>query len=253
MPAAILRASGYLHWIVFFAAITVAWLILFLMAVPADLRSADTLFGSGFIQNLCNVSFDQAGFLRVAAMWGIMSLGMMAPTALPAFKTYDDLSHTTTIRFGSLVSGYLIVWIGFSLLAAALQLALFRLDLIGTFGQSRSTLLTGLLLIGAGAYQFSTLKDACLSKCRMPLTFFMQHWDEGPFRNGVRLGLACLGCCWALMLLAFVGGVMNLAFMGLAMVVMATEKLPDLGRRITAPLGYLLLATGGWMALTPLV
>ena len=104
--------------------------------------------------------------------------------------------------------------------AAALQVALFQLGLIGALGQSLSVPLTMALLIGAGVYQFSPLKDACLSRCRAPLTFFMQHWDEGPFRNGLRLGADCLGCCWALMLLGFVGGTMNLAFMGLAMVLM---------------------------------
>lgn len=253
MPAAILRATGYVHWIFFFATITVAWLFLFVMSVPSELRSAESLYGSDFLQSLCNISFDNAGFARVAAMWCIMSLGMMAPTALPTFRAYDDLGHATSVRFGTLVSGYLIVWIGFSLAAAGLQLMLFRLDLIGTFGQSRSAILTGLLLAGAGLYQFSTFKDACLSKCRAPIAFFIQYWDEGAFRNGVRLGLTCLGCCWALMLLGFVGGVMNLAFMGLAMVVMATEKLPALGHVITRPLGYLLLGAGAWIVLTPLI
>ena len=83
-----------------------------------------------------------------------------------------------------------------------------------------------------------------MSKCRMPMTFFMQHWDEGPLRNGLRLGLVCLGCCWALMLLGFVGGVMNVAFMGLATLIMVFEKLPDLGRYVTKPLGWLLIAAG---------
>jgi predicted metal-binding membrane protein len=75
----------------------------------------------------------------------------------------------------------------------------------------------------------------------------MQYWDEGALRNGVRLGLVCLGCCWALMLLAFVGGVMNLAFMGLATVIMILEKLPDIGRWLTRPLGVGLLAASAWV------
>ena len=253
MPAAILGASRHTHWILFFAAIAAAWLLLFAMSIPADLRSAENTYGSEFLQALCGISFDNVGFARVALMWCIMSLGMMAPTAVPAFQTYDDLGHATSVRFGALVSGYLIIWIGFSLAAAALQLLLFRLDLIGTFGQSRSMFFSGVLLIGAGAYQFSALKDACLLKCRAPLAFFIQHWDEGPLNNGFRLGLACLGCCWALMLLGFVGGVMNIAFMGLAMVVMATEKLPALGNLVTRPLGYLLLVAGGSVTVAALI
>ena len=102
----------------------------------------------------------------------------------------------------------------------------------------------------AGAYQFSPVKEACLSKCRRPLSFFMQHWDEGALRNGVRLGLVCLGCCWALMALAFVGGVMNLAFMGLATVIMVLEKLPQVGRYLTRPLGAVLIAASVWVLFT---
>ena len=96
------------------------------------------------------------------------------------------------------------------------------------------------------------MKEACLSKCRRPLTFFLQHWEEGPLKNGLRLGLVCLGCCWALMLLAFAGGVMNLAFMGLATVFMVFEKLPDLGRYVTRPLGVALLAGSVLMVLNTL-
>ena len=123
-------------------------------------------------------------------------------------------------------------------------MGLFRAELVSAFGDSRSNALSGALLMGAGAYQFSAIKEACLSKCRMPMTFFMQHWDEGPLRNGLRLGAVCLGCCWALMLLAFVGGVMNVVFMGLATIIMVFEKLPDLGRYITRPLGGILIAAG---------
>ncbi|MDU8929194.1 DUF2182 domain-containing protein [Alisedimentitalea sp. MJ-SS2] len=233
------------HWLALFALILLCWVVLYAMALPADLRAASKLYGAEFWAELCTVTPDAAGFARVVLMWILMSAAMMAPTALPAFATYDDLAKQAPgARFSHLVSGYLVIWIGFSLLAAAVQMVLFRLDLLSAFGDSRSLWLSGGLLIGAGAYQFSTLKKACLSKCRMPLTFFMQYWDEGPWRNGVRLGLVCLGCCWALMLLAFVGGVTNVAFMGLATLMMALEKLPDIGRYLTKPLGVALIGTG---------
>jgi predicted metal-binding membrane protein len=102
----------------------------------------------------------------------------------------------------------------------------------------------------AGLYQFSPLKEACLSKCRQPMMFFLQYWNEGPWLNGVRLGLVCLGCCWALMFLAFVGGVMNLVFMGIATVIMMVEKLPQLGRYLTKPLGGILVVCSIWMPLS---
>lgn len=233
------------HWLALFALILAAWGALYAMALPADLRAASRLYGAEFWQNLCNVTPDAAGYVRVALMWALMSFAMMAPTALPSFATYDDLSKSAPgARFSHLVAGYLAVWLGFSLIAAAAQMGLYRAGLLSVLGDSRSQLLSAALLLGAGLYQFSPLKDACLSQCRMPLTFFMAHWDEGPLRNGLRLGAVCLGCCWALMFLAFVGGVMNIAFMALATVMMALEKLPEIGRWLTRPLGAALILGG---------
>lgn len=252
ITAKIRRMTGG-HWLWLFALILLAWAALYAMALPADLRAAGRFYGADFIASLCRITPDAAGYLRIVLMWALMTAAMMAPTALPAFATYDDLGHTGQTRMGLLVAGYLAVWLGFSVLAAGLQMGLTRADLVSAFGDSRSGLLSAGLLGLAGAYQFSPLKQSCLAKCRAPLTFFIAHWDEGPWRNGLRLGLVCLGCCWALMLLAFVGGVMNIAFMGLATGIMITEKLPDIGRYLTRPLGFILLAAGAWMALGALI
>lgn len=235
---------GRLHWLGFFAALLMAWAALFAMAVPEELRALELTYGAGLIEALCGGVLGASGFAPAFAMWALMSAAMMAPTALPALRTYDDLGHVTATGFGQLLAGYLAAWLGFSLLAAAAQVALTRAGLVGVLGQSLSVPLTAALLIGAGAWQFTALKAACLSRCRAPLSFFIQHWEEGPFRNGLRLGLDCVGCCWALMLLAFVGGTMNLMFMGLAMVLMTLEKLPDIGRYLTKPLGLALIAAG---------
>jgi len=227
------------HWVALFGATLLLWCLLFLMALPETTLAAR---GVAFIEAICSVTPGSAGVLTAVLMWSVMSAAMMAPTALPAFATYDDLPGTTTAGLGTLLSGYLVVWIGFAVLAAGLQVLFLDVGVLNAMGQSTSIWLTAGLLAVAGLYQFSALKEACLSRCRAPLTFFMSHWDEGPFRNGLRLGLDCLGCCWALMLLAFVGGTMNLAFMGLAMVLMTLEKLPDLGAHITKPLGGGLIA-----------
>ncbi|MDU8944699.1 DUF2182 domain-containing protein [Ovoidimarina sediminis] len=239
-----IRSLGAAHWLGFFGAVLIAWALMFWMAAPAELRVLEGLYGAAFIETLCGGAYGASSFLPSFAMWTLMSAAMMAPTALPALATYDDLSHVASTGFGRLLGGYLAVWIGFSALAALAQVILFRFGLIGSLGQSLSLPLTMALLIGAGVYQFSALKEACLSRCRAPLTFFMQHWDEGPFRNGIRLGTDCLGCCWALMLLGFVGGTMNLVFMGLAMVLMMLEKLPEIGRHLTKPTGLALIAAG---------
>ncbi|WP_417607379.1 DUF2182 domain-containing protein [Primorskyibacter flagellatus] len=244
MLALRIRSLRGAHWLAFFGATILCWAVLFRMAIPSDLRSLEATYGASFVELLCSGGFGASGFASAFAMWALMSAAMMAPTALPAFATYEDLGRITPTGLGKLLSGYLTAWIGFSVIAAMAQVSLYDLGLIGGFGQSLSVPLTMVLLIGAGLYQFSAMKDACLSRCRAPLTFFMQYWDEGPYRNGLRLGLDCVGCCWALMLLGFVGGTMNLAFMGLAMVLMTLEKLPDLGRYLTKPLGVALIAAG---------
>lgn len=252
MIAAQVRRMGGGHWLVLYALILGAWGMLYAMALPQELREGAVIYGADFLQSLCIVTPDAAGFARIVIMWTLMSAAMMAPTALPAFATYDDLGHTGQTRLGALVAGYLGVWLGFAALAAAAQMALFQAGLLTAFGDSRSGLFSAGLLAVAGAYQFSPVKEACLSKCRRPLAFFMAHWDEGALRNGLRLGLVCLGCCWALMALAFVGGVMNLAFMGLATLIMVLEKLPGPGRYLTRPLGAVLLAASGWVLVTTL-
>ena len=248
MVSARIRAMGAAHWLALYGAILVAWGALYMMALPSELRELRAVYGADFWASLCVVTPDAAGYFRILAMWALMSAAMMAPTALPAFATYEDLGHSVQTSFSRLILGYFIVWLGFSGVVAALQMALFQVGLVSAIGQSASGLFSAALLLIAGLYQFSTLKEACLSKCRMPLTFFMEHFEEGPLRNGLRLGLVCLGCCWALMLLGFVGGVMNLAFMALATVIMAIEKLSFIGRYLTRPMGYGLILASGYFA-----
>ena len=239
-----IRAMGTPHWLGLFGLILAAWGALFVLAVPAEMRGLAANYGSSFWRDFCVLTPDAAGFWRMFAMWVLMAGAMMAPTVLPALATYEDLGHTGPINMAGLLTGYLGIWVGFSFVAAGAQMGLFRAGLLDPLGQGTAWV-SAVLLALAGLYQFSALKQACLSKCRAPLTFFLAHWDEGALRNGVRLGLVCLGCCWALMALGFVGGVMNLAFMGLATVVMVVEKLPDYGRWVTRPLGVVLLASAG--------
>lgn len=253
MRAALGRIPRGSHWIAFFGAVIAAWIALYAMAIPADLRAASRVFGAEFWDAICRVTPDAAGFGRMVVMWAIMSVAMMLPTAAAAFATYDDLGHagarTAPLR---LWAGYIAVWLGFAVAAAGLQMALFSTGLTSAYGDSRSAALSAVLLALAGFYQFTALKHACLNRCRAPMTFFLTHWADGPWRMGLRLGLACLGCCWALMLLALVGGVMNLAFMGLATVIMTLEKLPRFGRILDKPLGGILLAGAGVTALAGL-
>ena len=131
--------------------------------------------------------------------------------------------------------GYLLLWLVFAAAAALLQQGLATLALVDADGVSRHAAVDALLLTLAGLYQFSALREACVRRCRTPMAFLMQHWREGrsgALALGARHGVDCLGCCGALMLLAFVGGVMNLAWMAAATLLMTLEKLP-VGARLS--------------------
>ncbi|WP_281826678.1 DUF2182 domain-containing protein [Jannaschia rubra] len=200
------------HWLALYGTLVAAWVAVWLMAAPVEWGTA--------LRDLCLTPGATLGPGGALAMWLIMSAAMMLPTALPAFATHDDIADSQGTGGGArLVTGYGLVWVGFSALAAVAQMAL------GQVGVARGAWLAPALLMLAGAYQFSALKDACLSKCRQPLTFFMGHWSEGPLRMGLRLGAVCLGCCWALMALGLIGGAMSLGFMALATALMVLEKL----------------------------
>jgi len=250
-----LRYGGAVQWLGFFSLILLVWLAVFAMQPSASSVAISRLFGAGTCGDICPSTTGQSTYWAVFSMWGLMSAAMMAPTFVPTLKTYRDLTYTGAASgagFAALLAAYLAVWLVFSAIAAAAQLILARQGWLSADGAISSRALTSGLLLVAGGYQFTRLKGACLSKCRAPLTFFMQHWAPGvggAFRMGWRLGLVCLGCCWALMALGFVGGVMNLVWMGGATVLMVVEKLPQLGNVITKPLGAILLAAGVWTGL----
>jgi predicted metal-binding membrane protein len=237
-------------WLGFFALVLSAWGVMMWISAASQLPPGSEVFGADYWRSICSVSPGIAGFPAVFGMWAIMSAAMMAPTAMPAFKTYLDLGHAgagDAAGFWALVGAYLIAWLVFSVAAAGLQLGLASAGWLRPDGVVLVPGATAALLVLAGLYQLSPAKAACLSKCRAPLTFFVANWRDGTAgaaAMGLRLGLVCVGCCWALMLLAFVGGTMNLAFMGLATLVMVLEKLPDVGRLLTRPLAAALIVAG---------
>ncbi|MEM8632197.1 MAG: DUF2182 domain-containing protein [Pseudomonadota bacterium] len=247
--------SADLRWLMFFGLVIAAWAAVYAMALPADLLDTADVYGADFWIALCTVPPGVAGLPKVLLMWLIMSVAMMTPTLVPALRTFGDLMSGNAAEpgdFWKLISGYLLVWAGFSGIAAAGQVTLASAGLLAPNGSSLFPLLTAAILIVAGLYQFSPIKDACQSACMAPFAFFMNHWSEGPWRMGLRMGIVCLGCCWALMLLAFVGGTMNILFMGLATLAMTLEKLPQIGRALSRPLGGALVAAGAVLALNAL-
>ncbi len=185
-------------------------------------------------------------------MWAVMMVAMMLPTASPMLLTYAriarsrDAGAAATRRVWSFATGYLAAWTLFSVGATALQYGLQRAGIIDD--ALRTTPLAGaLILIAAGIYQLTPLKNACLRKCRSPLGFFMTEWREGAsgaLLMGLKHGASCVGCCWMLMVLLFVAGAMNLAWVAAITIFVLLEKVAPFGRAIAAIAGILLLASG---------
>ena len=237
-----------IHWIAFYLFVVLSWIaILFSTENASEVAKLSSIYGADFWIELCSQTAGSEDIISLFLMWVIMSGAMMMPTLIPTLRTYQDLMYNgagTSFGFLLILSGFLSIWVGFSTLISFFQALLIDLSLVDQRGQFTYPFLSSVILAFAGFYQFSRFKNACASKCRAPLTFFMQFWSQGimaNFKMGLRLGLSCLGCCWMLMLLGFVGGTMSLMFMGLMTIVMVFEKLPKLGDYITKPLGYALL------------
>ena len=148
--------------------------------------------------------------------------------------------------------GYLAVWTGFSALAAVAQWILHALALLSPMMVSTSPLLGGVLLLVAGVFQWTPLKSACLTHCRSPLSFLMTDWGEGKwgaFFMGLKHGAYCTGCCWFLMALLFVAGVMNVWWIAIIALFVLLEKVVPQGLFVGKVAGVLLVAWGVWMAL----
>jgi len=186
-------------------------------------------------------------FALIFSMWAIMMAAMMLPSAAPAILLVDALSRQRpdgAMGSALFTLGYLIIWFGFSLLAAILQWRLDSSGLLRGDMASSSHLLAAALLVAAGVYQLTPFKLACLEHCRSPAAFLAHHWRHGPLRAGLHHGVYCLGCCWALMGLLFVGGVMNLLWIAALAALVLLEKLLPLGGRMARITGVALIVWG---------
>ena len=186
------------------------------------------------------------------AMWVVMMIGMMLPSAAPALLLYAGVVRKSRARqqvrtqVYAFASGYLLVWTAFSLLATILQRLLSDWMLLSPMMESRAWL-GGVLLVVAGAYQLTPFKRSCLETCRSPVNFIVGHWQRGvtgALRLGIAHGTYCLGCCWALMLLLFVGGVMNLWWIAALTIFVLLEKVAPLGAQGGRLSGLLMLILG---------
>jgi predicted metal-binding membrane protein len=199
-------------------------------------------------------------FVLVLVMWIVMMVGMMTPSAAPMILVYTRVGRlairqgTPFAAVGWFVAGYLLVWSGFSLAATAAQWALERTTLLDSSMGTSSTGLGAIVLIAAGVYQWTSLKERCLRRCQAPFTFIQQ---QGGFRRnargalllGLKHGAYCLGCCWVLMALLFVGGVMNILWIAAIAILVLAEKVMPPGWLISRISGLGFVASGGWLLL----
>jgi predicted metal-binding membrane protein len=191
----------------------------------------------------------------IIAMWWVMMVAMMTPSAAPTILLYARVHRHAAAQetaqklapTGAFAAGYLLVWLGFSIAAAVLHWTLESAGLVSAMMGSESRWLSGGVLIAAGLYQLSPLKGLCLAHCRAPASFLSQHWRPGAagaVRLGAMHGAYCVGCCWVLMALLFVGGVMNLVWIAALAVLVLAEKLAPRGDWIGRVVGVVLLAWG---------
>ena len=192
------------------------------------------------------------------AMWAVMMAGMMLPSAAPLLLMYGVAARrrapgaAASRQIYALAAGYIVVWALFSVVATVAQRLLSMLLVMSPMMTITSPAAGAVFLLLAGLYQLTPLKQVCLRKCQSPLSFLMHRWHSGvagAFRMGIDHGITCLGCCWALMLLLFAGGVMNLAVIAALTVFVAFEKFAPFGVRTARVSGGLLIAAALWMLL----
>lgn len=216
--------------------------------------------GMDLIRSICRIDagfgvFDSGGVDLtkvgyVFIMWAAMTLAMMLPSAAPMIATYAEIAETAREKQVEVVSpmvliaGYMSVWMVFCLAATVFQAVLAQLSLLSPGLVASSPYLGAGVLAVAGIYQFTSIKAACLAKCRRPFAFFFANWSDrtaGVFHLGVRQGLTCVGCCWALMLVMFAAGLMNVIWIAVLAILMVLEKVLPRPEIVTRGSGVLFL------------
>lgn len=235
----------------------IAWLYLVLLA----LRMPD--MGGGSVAGMAGMAMTRgfqawtaSDFGLMFVMWWVMMLGMMLPSAAPMILTFARINASQRAKGQAFVptsvfaAGYLIAWGGYSLLATVAQWGLERVALLSPSMHTTSPLLGGALFLLAGVYQFTPLKLACLRHCRSPIGFILNAWrggTTGALVMGLRHGVECLGCCWFLMALLFVGGVMNLLWVATIAAFVFIEKIVPRGPWIARLAGAAMGGFGIWL------
>ena len=224
-----------------------AWTYMVHMAPPST---------SGMVMGEASPCMMQWGFpdiLLSLVMWSIMMVAMMLPAATPMVLMFASVNRqqnqqsVSLISTGSFVLGYLIIWIVYSGISAIVQWGLHSAALLSHSMVISSPVLGGSLLLAAGVFQWTPFRDACMKKCRSPLGFILSEWREGKagaLIMGIKHGMYCVGCCWILMSLSLVLGVMNLLWMAVLTVFMVLEKTGAVGSWLSRAAGLVFIVWG---------
>ena len=232
--------------------VVAAWLYLLHMASTMGDMAMPDMSMPGMATGTMH-SWSSVDVAALAVMWAVMMVAMMTPSAAPMILMFATIHRRRraegrpAVPTAIFVLGYLAVWSAFSVVAALAQAGLHAAALLSPAMAASSPLLAGGLLVAAGVFQLTPLKRACLSACRSPLAFLMTGWREGragAFGMGFRHGLYCLGCCWALMALLFVAGVMNLLWVATIAVAVLVEKVLPRGDLVGRLVGVALVVAG---------
>jgi predicted metal-binding membrane protein len=225
--------------------------------VPASLDMYGRMNGAAAW--MMEANWDARYLLLIFLMWAAMMVAMMLPSALPTILIFhrvarnDPKVRSPARLMFTFAAGYIAAWCGFSLVASLLQWGLAEAALLSPMMVSVSPWLGGAILIAAGIFQWTPLKYACLRHCRSPVGFLAEHWQPGMPRAlnlGLLHGLYCVGCCWALMLLLFVGGVMNLLWIGGITAFVLIEKLAPYRAQEGRLSGLALVLAGSWVLIS---
>jgi predicted metal-binding membrane protein len=231
--------------LIVWAAVAVAWVITILLVagggdyiVDHDAMLSDRRFGAG------------VSLLLFLVSWQLMMVAMMLPSSMPMMVIFRRVSRTHPSpgrSFGVFLLGYFVIWTAFALAALAADAGVHWLTDNVAAVRDRQWLIGGSILVMAGAFQFTSLKEKCLDECRDPVTFFWRHYISGSrsaWNLGLRHGLFCLGCCWALMLTMFAVGMGSLVWMTALTGMMVLEKTTQYGNRLAGPFGVALIIWG---------
>ncbi len=252
----LLRRDRALVAIILFAITTLAWTYL--------LYLASRMGGMEMSADMARPQMAAWGaveLLLTFVMWSVMMIAMMIPSALPMILLFAEINRTrreredTALPTATFVGGYLLAWTALSAVATVAQWGLHQAALLSPIRQSSSSLLGGGLLIAAGAYQWTPWKRACLTHCRSPLNFLMSEWHSGALgalRMGFSHGVYCVGCCWALMAVLFVAGIMNLLWVAAIAAFVLIEKIVPGGEVFGRITGIVLVSVGVFAVFLPL-